>query len=221
MPKKYILFFILLSALLGIYFYQRNIFIGLDKLKNPNQSLTELHLENQGLRQEIKELTNKLNLNSQPYLTAQVYSRYPFNDNQSLIIDAGFKTGIKIGWPVLAAEHYLLGKIIKTKANISEVETIFSPDWRSAVKVGPLGIEALLVGGRQPKLEFIPANAKINPGDDVLSVSPDLPLNLLVGKVSDAISQPTASLWQAKLKTDYDPNQLKKVFIITDYERID
>ena len=77
MPKIYFIF-ILLSALLGIYFYQRNIFIGLDKLKNPNQSLTELHLENQGLRQEIKELTNKLNLNSQPYLTAQVYSRYPF-----------------------------------------------------------------------------------------------------------------------------------------------
>lgn len=221
MPKKYILIFLLLAALLGIYFYQRNIFIGLDKLKNPNQSLTELHLENKGLRQKIDELTSKLNLDNQPYLVAQVYSRYPFNDNQSLIIDAGLKTGVKIGWPVLAAEHYLLGKIIKTKTNTSEIETIFSPNWRSAVKIGPSGIEALLVGGRQPRLEFIPANAKVNPDDDVLSVSPDLPLNLLVGKISELISQPAASLWQAKLKTDYDPNRLKKIFIITDYEGAD
>lgn len=218
MPKKYILFFLLLTALLGIYFYQGNIFIGLDKFKNSNQSLTELHLENQGLRQKIQELTNKLNLDSQPYLTAWVYSRYPFNNNQSLIIDAGSKAKIKAGWPVLAAEHRLLGKIIRVKTNTSEVETIFSPDWRSAVKIGPLGIEALLVGGRQPKLEFIPANAKINAGDEVLSVSPDLPLNLFVGEVSEVISQPAASLWQAKLKTDYDPNQLKKVFVITDNE---
>ena len=77
-----------------------------------------------------------------------------------------------------------------------------------------MGIEAPF-GWRTPaKIEFIPANAKINPGDDVLSVSPDLPLNLLVGKVSDAISQPTASLWQAKLKTDYDPNQLKRFLLL-------
>ncbi|OGG42867.1 hypothetical protein A3G50_01915 [Candidatus Jorgensenbacteria bacterium RIFCSPLOWO2_12_FULL_42_11] len=218
MPKKYILFFILLATLILVYFYQRNIFIGLDKFKNSNSALTELRLENQGLRQKIQELTNKLNLDNQPYLTAQVYSRYPFNNNQSLVIDAGFKAKVTVGWPVLAAEHRLLGKIVKVRANTSEVETIFSPDWRSTVKIGPSGVEALLVGGRQPKLEFIPANAKINPGDEVSSVSPDLPLNLFIGEVSEIISQPAASLWQAKLKTDYDPNQLKKVFVITDYE---
>ncbi|MEK7574475.1 MAG: rod shape-determining protein MreC [Patescibacteria group bacterium] len=221
MPKKYILSFILLAVLFGVYFYQKNIFISLDKFKNYNSALTELRLENQGLRQNIQELTNKLNLNSQPYLTAQVYSRYPFNNNQSLIIDAGFKAGVKVGWPVLTAEHYLLGKIIKVKADTSEVETVFSPNWRSTVKIGPLGAEALLVGGRQPRLEFISTNAKIDLDNDVLSVSPDLPLNLFVGKVSEVISQPAASLWQAKLKTDYDPNQLRKVFIITDYEGFD
>lgn len=221
MPQKFILFFTLLVALFLVWFYQRNIFIGLDKFKNPNQVLVELRLENQGLKQEIKELKNKLNFQSQPYFIAQIYSRYPFNNNQSLIIDAGSQAGVKVGWSVLAAENYLLGKIIKVRTNASEVRTIFSSDWRSAVKIGQAGVEAVLVGGRPPKLEFIPADAKISLDDEVFSASPDLPLNLFIGKVSEVISQPTTSLQQAKLKTDYDPNQLKKVFIITDYEGFD
>jgi cell shape-determining protein MreC len=183
-------------------------------------------LENQGLRQEIKVLQDKLDLKSQPYLTARVYSRYPFDDNQTLIINIGSKDGVKVGWPVLAAENYLLGKIISVKADISEVRTIFSPDWKSEVKIGQgnppaqAGIEAVLVGGRQPTLEFISADAKINPGDEITSASPGLPLGLFVGKVSEIIPHPAVSLQQAKLRTDYDPNKLGKVFIISDYEGI-
>ncbi len=224
MPKKYILIFILLAVLVFIYSYQRNIFIGLDKFKLSNQALTELRLENQGLEQEVKDLKNKLNFASQPYLSAQVYSRYPFNNNQTLIIDVGSKDGVKVGWPVLAAEHYLLGKISRVKATTSEVMTIFSPDWKSGVRIGQAGlpvqagIEAVLIGGRPPRLDLIPADAKINLDDEVLNASPNLPLNLLVGRISEINSQPTASLQQAKIRTDYDPNQLNRVFIITDYE---
>jgi len=218
MTKKYILIFILLAVLVFIYFYQRNIFVGLDKLRLSNQTLTELRLANQGLEQEVRDLKNKLNLASQPYLSARVYSRYPFNNNQTLIIDVGSKNGVKVGWPVLAAENYLLGKITKVKATTSEVITIFSPDWKSGVKIGQAGAEAVLTGGRPPKLDLIPVDAKINLGDEVLNVSPNLPLNLLIGKISEINSEPTVSLQQAKIRTDYDPNQLNKVFIITDYE---
>jgi cell shape-determining protein MreC len=235
MPRKYILIFILLAVLVFIYFYQRNIFVGLDKFKLSNQALTELRLENQGLEQEIKDLKEKLNISSQPYLTARVYSRYPFNDNQTLIIDVGSKDGVKVGWPVLAAENYLLGKIVKVKTTTSEVMTIFSPDWKSGVRIrqtdlpigqvglpAQAGIEAVLTGGRPPKLDLIPVDAKINLGDEVLNASPNLPLNLLVGRISEIINtQPTASLQQAEIRTDYDPNQLDKVFIITDYEGFD
>ncbi|MFA4872299.1 MAG: rod shape-determining protein MreC [Patescibacteria group bacterium] len=221
MTKKYILIFILLAVLVFVYSYQRNIFTGLDKFRLSNQALTELRLKNQGLEQEIKDLKNKLNLASQPYLSARVYSRYPFNNNQTLIINVGSKDGVKVGWPVLAAEHYLLGKIVEVKTTTSEVLTIFSPDWKSGVKIGQAGIEAVLVGGRPPKLDLIPADAKIKLDDEVLSVSPNLPLNLLVGKISEINSQPTVSLQQAKIRTDYDPNQLDKVFIVTDYEGFD
>jgi len=204
-----------------IWFYRGKIFIGLDNFKNLSQSLGELRLENQGLRLEIAELKNKLNLQSQLYLTARVYSRYPFNDNQSLIIDAGSQAGVQAGWPVLTAENYLLGKVIKVKADTSEVRTIFSSDWRSAVRIGQAGIEALLAGGRQPKLELIPVGTRINLDDEVFSVSPDLPMNLFIGKVSEINSQPAASLQEVKLKTDYDLNQIRQVLIITDYEGFD
>lgn len=220
MAKKYIIFFLLLAVLFLIFFFQKNIFLGLDKIRLSNQALTDLRLENQGLWQEVNDLKIKLNLESQPYLTARVYSRYPFDDNQTLIIDVGSKDGVEVGWPVLAAENYLLGKIIKVKADVSEVRTIFSPDWKNEVKIGQAGIEAVLVGGRQPTLELVPADAGINPGDEVINASPDLPLGLFVGKISEIIPQPAASLKQAKLRIDYDPNKLGKVFIISGYEGI-
>lgn len=220
MPKKFIIFFLLSGILFLIFFFQRNIFFGLDKIRLSNEALTNLRLENQGLRQEIDDLKNKLDLKSQPYLTAQVYSRYPFNNNQTLIIDIGSRDGVKVGWPVLAAENYLLGKIIKVKADVSEVRTIFSPDWKSEVKIGQGNIEAVLVGGRQPILDLIPADAKINSGDEIISASPDLPFGLFAGKVSEIILQSATSLQQAKLTTDYDPNKLVKVFIVSGYEGI-
>jgi len=220
MTKKNILFFLLLAILFLIFFYQRNIFFGLDKIRLSNFALTELRLENQGLRQEIGALEDKLGFESQPYLTARIYSRYPFNDNQSLVVDVGSRDGVKIGWPVLAAENYLLGKIINVKTDISEVRTIFSPDWKSEVKIGEKNVKALLVGGRQPVLRFITADAEINIGDKVISVSPDLPLYLFIGEVSEIIPQSGASLRQVELRIGYDPNKLERAFIVSGYEGI-
>ena len=215
MFKKYLISILILAALFLIWFYRGPIFIGLDKIKNPNQEIKELQLKNQGLEQEVAALRNKLELNShQPLLTAQVFSRYPYNDNQNLIIDLGSKDGVKVGQPVLAAENYLLGKVVSVKTKTSEIKTIFSPDWRSAVYIGPQKIDALLAGGRQPTLELIPADAKINLTAEVVNASPNFPLNLFIGRVAEINSSPTASLQQAKLKIGYNPNQIRKVFII-------
>lgn len=222
MLKKYLILIIILAAVVLIWLYWDPIFVGLDKIKNPNQEFKELQLQNQGLRQEVAELRDKLEFNShQPLLTAQVFSRYPYNDNQSLIIDLGSKDGVKTNQPVLAAGNYLLGKVASAKIDTSEIKTIFSADWRSAVRIGPDKIDAVLAGGRQPTLQFIPADAKINLDDEVVSASPDLPLNLFIGRVSETNFSPTASLQQAKLKIDYNPNQIRKVFIVTDYEGFD
>lgn len=222
MLKKYLILIVILAALVLVWFYRDRIFMGLDKFKNPEQALIELQLKNQGLEQEVAELRNKLELSShQPLLAAQVFSRYPFNDNQSLIINLGSRAGVQVGWPVLVSGNYLLGKVASVKAHTSEIKTIFSADWRSAVRIGPSGIEALLVGGRQPTLELIPAGVQINLNDEVVSASPDLPLNLFIGRVAEINSPPAASLQQAKLKIDYNPNQIRKVFIVTDYEGFD
>lgn len=222
MIKKYLILLVILAAVVVVWFCRNRIFVGLDKFKNPEQGLKELQLQNQGLEREVAELRNKLELSfHQPLLAAQVFSRYPYNDNQSLIIDLGSQAGVKVGWPVLVAENYLLGKVASVKTGTSEIKTIFSADWRSAVRIGPSGIEALLVGGRQPTLQLIPADAPINLNDEVVSVSPDLPLNLFIGRVAEINSSPAASLQQVKLKIDYNLNQIRKVFIITDYEGFD
>jgi len=225
MFKKILLLLVFLFGLFFLYRYQKNIFSSFDNFKNPGADLTQLRLENEGLRQEVADLQDKISSSSQPYLSAEVYSRYPFSDNQILVLDSGSKNGLKVGMPVLAAENHLLGEIISVKSGTSEVRTIFSPDWKSSVRIGPKGlpadkadVEAVFAGGSSPLLQLIPADAQINVGDSVFSASPDLPLDLFIGQISKIIPQSASSLQQAQIQVDYDPEQLRKVFIISDYE---
>lgn len=216
--KKLTVLFLLLAVLTAFWFWRKTLFAVLDRFRNPEQSLTELRLENEGLRRELAGLQNRLQIPVSSFVRAAVFSRYPFNNEQNIVISIGSRAGAKIGLPVLAGENYLLGRIVRVKADASEVQTIFSPEWRSAVRIGKNGPEAILSGGRPPVLDFIPADAEIRTNEEIFSASPDLPPNLFIGRVVQTISQPQNSFRQAKIKTDYDFNQIREILLNLDYE---
>lgn len=200
------------------WFWRKNIFVGLDRFGNSGQSFAELRLENEGLRRELADLRNRWQIATTSFTRAAVFSRYPFNDQQNIIIDIGSRAGAKIGLPVLVSENCLLGKIVRVRTDASEVQTIFSPEWRSAVRFGKNGPEAVLSGGSPPVLDFIPAEAVIRPNEEIFSVSPDLPSNLFIGRTVRIIVQPQNSFRRAEIETDYDLNQIREVLLTLDYE---
>ncbi|MDI6734128.1 MAG: rod shape-determining protein MreC [Patescibacteria group bacterium] len=183
-----------------------------------SERLQVLQVENNRLKSEIALLGQKKNsVNSLRYKEALVYSRYPFNDRTKLIIDLGLNQDMKEGMAVALAPGVLLGKIIKVKNNQSEVMTLFDPEWRSSVNIGSSRIKALLKGGKEPRLEFIPQDVQLSGDEEVFNVSPEFPMNFSLGNLS-GLSNVPYEIWRtADLKINYNPEIIEKVLVVLDF----
>jgi cell shape-determining protein MreC len=133
------------------------------------------------------------NSHAYQYLTARVYSRYPVGGGGRLIVNVGSEDGVREGMPVLLSEGTLLGRVAAVQRTESEVETIWSPAWKSAVTAG--GVKMLLQGGAPPRLELVPKNAALKGGERVLNVSPEFPMGLFLGTVGEPQADSGGGLW--------------------------
>ncbi len=161
--------------------------------------------------------TQTLSADRYHYKTANVFSDYPFNNYASLAIDLGTEDGIKADMPVLASDGVLLGKIKNVSRTQSEVATIFDPNWRSAVAFGPDRVKALLVGGPAPYLDLIPKETTTTPGDLVVNLAKDFPLDLDVGKTLDFEPGGNGIWSRAKLEPPVRFENLEKVMVVLDF----
>lgn len=151
------------------------------------------------------------------YLEASLYSRYPFNDKEILVIDAGSDDGIKEGMPVFLRENVLLGKISSTKKTQSEVETIFNSAWRSSVFIGSKKIKAVLHGGKSPILELVPKGTVLERGDLVVNSSPDFPLGAYIGTVLNIYNDGSDLWFTADVDIGYSIQDAENVFVAADF----
>lgn len=156
--------------------------------------------------------------NDNNLLTVSIYSYYPFNDRSKIIINAGSVDGLKVGWPVLAAEGVLLGKITKVGKHLSEVQTIFDPTWRSTVGIGAQKVPALLNGGLTPIFDLIEPTAEIEEGMMVINLTPDFPYGLLLGRVANFKKTPAQPWISGQLDTFYNITNLNRLLVVTDHE---
>ncbi|MDI6820672.1 MAG: rod shape-determining protein MreC [Patescibacteria group bacterium] len=177
-----------------------------------------IEIENNRLKLELSALREeKIKSSLSQYRKARVYSRYPFNDRARLIIDLGLRDGIKEGMPIVLMPGVILGKVIEVKKNQSEVITLFDPEWRSSVAIGLLRAKALLKGGKEPKLELIPRDIQLKEGDDVLNISPELPMNFSLGSLNN-LSEAPHEVWRtADLETNYNPEIIEEVLVVFDF----
>lgn len=184
------------------------------------RELLVLKSENQILRDELSRTTRESALIAEEryrYKTAEIYSRYPFNDQSAVFINLGSIDGIQEGMPVFVEKGILLGKVKRTHRTQSEIETIFSPQWRSSVSLGDEKIKAAYLGGSVPMLDLIQKDASIASGDKVVSVSPDVPLGTLLGTI-DEVEEGTYDVWQrAKVKPLFSPESFFTVLVLVDF----
>lgn len=148
------------------------------------------------------------------YHTARVYSEYPFNNRSFITVNAGRNNGIREGAPVTTGgPAVFVGHVVQVFEEMSLVRTIADPEWGVPVRVGPEAIDALLVGGREPRLTLVGKDKKLLPDQVIYTASRDAPYGLTVGRVRAVYAAPSGALQEATVALPYEPTELTEVSI--------
>lgn len=191
-------------------------------LFNTSESLIDaerLTLENQRLKAQLLTMSNSpkfLKSEERSELIAKIYSTYPFNNRSLLTINAGSNHGVRNSMPVAVDGVFLLGQVIEAASRTSLVRTIFDPEWQMPVKIESDAVDALLQGGREPRLTLIDRNQKIKAGQAVYAASRDFPYGLKIGEVSEIYSEASRAFQEAALAFPYEFGNLTEVTVITE-----
>jgi cell shape-determining protein MreC len=156
--------------------------------------------------------------NSLPnYARAMVYSRYPTNFRNELLIDAGAHEGISVGKAVViqaaTSSYVLIGRIQSVSNDMAVVQTVFDPAFKMPVRVGSHGYDGLLIGGVSPRVASILKKVAVQAGDIVVSADTVLPYGLPVAEVSNVAISSDNLFQDASLNFAYDINGVQTVLI--------
>lgn len=143
-----------------------------------------LRQDNENLRQQLNFLKTK-NFNS---IGVEVIGKNIDPTESTLIVNRGFKDGIREGSPVIIGDGILIGKIAKVEEKISVVRLL--DDNQSKIAATVVNYEksiGLVEGGYgiSVQMNFIPQSESINMGDIVVTsgLEEKMPRGLLIGAV--------------------------------------
>ena len=142
-----------------------------------------------------------------------VYSRYPFNLKNEILIAAGTKSGVKVG-DIALFEGSILGSVEKAFEDSALIQTIFDSRFKTPVRIGSQATDALLIGGSSPELTLIPANASANENDQVYSAGQDWPYGSSLGALHDLRSSENSLYKNGALRVFYNPATLSHVTVV-------
>jgi len=134
---------------------------------------------------------------------ARVVGKNIEQTDQTILIDKGTESGVKVEQPVIVGNGILVGKIVKAEAGLSVVRllndnsskvgaTILNTDRSLGVVEGGYGLSV--------KMNFIPRNEIVKVGDIIVTsgLEAGMPRGLLIGSVT-AIENETYRPFQAAL----------------------
>lgn len=170
--------------------------------------IAELEEENAGLKARIFDQS------VMPTSTVKVYSSYPFNNSQYIVLAAGKNQGINTGDVVTYGGDILVGKVQNVSANESVAETIFNPGWEMSVRIGTQEINSLFKGGIELDVTLIPNDLPVNAGDAVVTAGQGLPYGLGVGTVQSIINDAGTPYKHAILQAPFKLEDLRNVSVI-------
>ena len=185
--------------------------------KGQESELNSLTLENEQLKAKILELEKSpylLQTENHDYLVAKIYSTYPFNNRGLFTINAGFKNGVKTGLAVTFEKHILIGQITEVYENYSLVRSIFDGGWELPVKIDSDNIDALLVGGREPKLTLIVKGEEIKPGQPVYAAGRDFPYGLKIGEINEVFTDLGKTFEEGTVSFAYEIGTLTEIAVL-------
>lgn len=176
----------------------------LNRLKTENEKLASWEWRARELERKLADLealAKTVPAAQINFVTSRVIADSSGAFMRSVMIDAGRDQNIHIGYPVINADG-LVGRVIETGKSSSRVLLSNDLNSRIPVVVGPKGVRGILAGdsGAEPRLLFLAADAKIEPGDDVATSGTGglFPRGLRIGTVSGTSAAPHVKL-RAKL----------------------
>ena len=219
-PRKSWFLGIVIVLLLFLIFFMPSVgarmrgFLG-PQTAAPNDA-GQLAAENESLAAKLAELSvvaDELPTSSPDTVRAMVYSSYPLNFKDELMVNAGTVDGVAAGDAVVFRSN-LIGAVAQTSAHSSAVQTIFDPDFKLPVKIGAKGYDALLIGGSYPMIESIAKTAIVAQGDIVVSAAAGMPYGIAIGTIGNAALAPDSLFEEAPLSFPYDIGAVQTVEIV-------
>lgn len=175
-----------------------------------------LTAENEALKAQLatfQMVASQLPTSSTNEIRAMVYSRYPMNFKNELLVTAGSDSGISVGAAVVF-QGMLIGQVEKVFSHTALIQTIFDNSLKMPVRIGSGGANGLLQGGSFPVIGSIAAGAIVAPGDIVYSAASGLPYALPIAEVVATSTSADSLFQQATLRFPYDINNIETVLII-------
>ncbi len=173
--------------------------------------------ENSQLREQLSFFSN----NVFSHVGAEIISKTIDPIGNSVIINRGSEDSISEGDPVIVGKGILIGKIINVETRTAMVRLI--SDSQSRIAASVLNRESsvgVVEGGYgiSVRMNFIPQNEHISPGDMVISsgLEPSVPHGLLIGSIEVVERKPHEPFQEAAIRTAYHQNLNRLVSVITD-----
>ena len=153
-----------------VFVYKEN-----ERLKSELEELKKNNLNSLYLKTENDSLQNVLQLKKDsPYtlVNAKVILDKGSPYLNSVIINKGSNSGIKLGMPVLN-QGFLAGRIVEVNFTSSRILLLNDLNSRIPVVVSPNGFQAILsgVGKKAPSLQYLPENFELSDKENLIFTS--------------------------------------------------
>ncbi|MFH1768376.1 MAG: rod shape-determining protein MreC [Candidatus Omnitrophota bacterium] len=166
--------------------------------------------ENDKLKEMLQFRVQK-NIEVEPL---EIINVQPSRFRRIIFVNGGAKRGLKKNMFVLDGDRLLLGKILRTEDDYSEIILINDPQFSATVKINDnVGLLKGTLGGML-KVSYIDENQKINKDDAVWAVSYYSHVNFLVGKVKQVRKSSNSLFLDITVESACASHLAKTVFVI-------
>lgn len=203
----------LIALLITVTFFN-DFFI---KKLRPADEYLNLKEENEKLKAEIQKnaITDlKLLDQNSDRVKAVVFSTYPFNVKNEIVVSAGRAQGIQEGLAAVLGGEILVGKVKSVRVDSSVVQTLFDPGFETPIRIGDTAVDGLLVGGNRPKIVLIEKDKKVSQGDLIYTAVDSMPYGLKIGNILEIKNSPNTSFQEASLTVPFSVGDLRLVEIL-------
>lgn len=190
--------------------------VELDQRYVDQARLNELEDENARLLEQL----NFFETDSHDHVGARVVGRSIDPIGTTIIIDKGTNQGVQKGNSAIVGTGVLIGRVVRADENSSVVQLI--NDTKSRVAVTVLNSErsiGVVEGGFGIviRMNFIPQNEEINPGDIVVTsgLEDGVPRGLAIGTIAAVEKKPQEPFQGAVLDPIHNLNNITLISVLT------